>query len=117
MWYNCTMKRRTKVTLRRAFAAAVLVAVALFLVRLLDGGVSNRDVDESVHAEAATLRDVVNARADAIDAKLGTLAGGEVAIDTKLADVDAKLTRVEEKLDALLRLADRPLPDGMKKAE
>jgi hypothetical protein len=114
---NAGENRLFRAVCSMAAVVFVLFGLLVLLLRFLDGGVTNRMVDESVHGEASSIREAVNARADAIESKLDRLAGGDVVLDAKLSDVDAKLSRVESKLDALLKLADRPLPDGMKKAE
>ena len=101
------MKTRTKTRIRWAARAAFLLAVLLFLMWLLDGGVSNRMVKDAVHLEGEKTRELINARADAIESKLAKIASAELAIDEKLS-------RVEKKLDALVELATPKLPDGMR---
>jgi len=103
------MKRKVGKNIARAVAAAVFVAVLILLLKLFDGGVTNREVRESVVGEAASLRDLVNARADAIDAKIDRLAADEAALHEKLSLIDAKL-------DALIKLATPSLPDGMRES-
>ena len=104
------MEWRKAKNVAKTVVAALFIAVLVYILWFVGGGVSNREVRESVVREAASLKELVNARADAIDARLEAVAAGEVALD-------AKLTRVEEKLDALLKLAAPQLPDDMKKAE
>lgn len=36
-------------------------------------------------------------------------------IDRRSSELDGKLNRIEGKLDRLLEIAERPLPDGMRK--
>ena len=38
-------------------------------------------------------------------------------IDDRYQKLDAKLDRIEGKLDRLLKIAERPLPDGMQEAK
>ena len=38
-------------------------------------------------------------------------------VDDRYQKLDRKLDRIEGKLDKLLEMANRPLPDGMKRAE
>ena len=38
-------------------------------------------------------------------------------IDDRYQKLDAKLDRIEGKLDRLLKIAERPLPDGMQEAQ
>ena len=38
-------------------------------------------------------------------------------VDDRYRKLDQKLDRIEAKLDQLLKLANRPLPDGMQRAE
>ena len=103
-------ERSMKNKIRIAACAAVLLAVLVFLAWLFDGGVSNRMVRESVLDEGEKTRALLNARADAIESRLSSIAKVELAIDEKLS-------RVEKKLDALVELATPKLPDGMREVE
>ena len=38
-------------------------------------------------------------------------------VDDRYQRLDRKLDRIESKLDKILEIANRPLPDGMQKAE
>ena len=38
-------------------------------------------------------------------------------IERRYQDIDKKLDRIEGKLDRLLKIAERPLPDGMQEAQ
>ena len=83
-----------------------VIVLLLFVVLLLaaagvawywfNGGVSHRDICEAVRGEAAGLHEHVEQR---------------------YQDLDRKLDRIEGKLDRLLKIAERPLPDGMQEAK
>ena len=77
-------------------------------------GPSNAEIKSAVEAEADSLRSHV------------TECSGKVAekVDSRVADLergmealDAKLDRIEAKLDKLIRLANPPLPDGLERAD
>ena len=105
------MERDVKRMLRAGVFAVVLAAAVLFVMWLFDGGVTNSAINETVQKENAEVRALVNKRADEMGGQLEKIASVELALD-------AKLTRIEEKLDALLKLAtERPLPDGMQEAQ
>lgn len=89
-------------------AAVVLVLSAVLYLRF--GGVTHERIVGVVETESAAIQDVVeeesvrtrvqvNARADALEGKLDAL--------------NRKFGSIETKLDRLLQIADRPLPDGL----
>lgn len=105
------MERDVKRMLRAGVFAVVLAAGVLFVMWLFDGGVTNNAIHRTLQTESSGVRELINRRADGMDARLEKIASGELALD-------AKLTRIEEKLDALLKLAaERQLPDGMQEAQ
>ena len=59
-------------------------------------GVTHEEIYEAVTAESAKVQSVV---------------------DDRYRKLDKKLDRIEGKLDKLLEMANRPLPDGMRRAE
>ena len=59
-------------------------------------GVTHEEIYEAVTEESAKVQSVV---------------------DDRYQRLDRKLDRIEGKLDKLLEIANRPLPDGMQKAE
>ena len=59
-------------------------------------GVTHKDIYEAVAEESAKVQNVV---------------------DDRFQKLDRKLDRIEGKLDKLLEIANRPLPDGMQRAE
>lgn len=75
-----------------AVALGFCAAVALYFT----GGVTHRDLRDSIESEHARTRAGVDSRADAID---------------------RRLDRIESKLDRLLELATPHLPDGMSEAK
>ena len=74
----------------------LLVAFAAVLWYLKFYGVTHEDIYEAVTEESAKVQAVV---------------------DDRYQRLDRKLDRIEGKLDKLLEIANRPLPDGMQKAE
>ena len=77
------------------FVVALVAAVA-WLWYWFNCGVSNKDVCDVVCGESAKIQD---------------------RIDRRHQELDRKLYRIEGKLDRLLKIADRPFPDGMQKAD
>ena len=51
------------------------------------------------------------------EAVTGESAKVQVVVDDRYQKLDKKLDRIEGKLDKLLEIANRPLPDGMQRAE
>ena len=74
----------------------LLVALAAALWYLKFYGVTHEDIYEAVTEESAKVQS---------------------AVDDRYQRLDRKLDRIEGKLDKILEIANRPLPDGMQKAE
>ena len=74
----------------------LLIALAAALWYLKFYGVTHEEIYEAVTEESAKVQSVV---------------------DDRYQRLDRKLDRIESKLDKLLEIANRPLPDGMQKAE
>ena len=74
----------------------LLLALAGWIWYMQCGGVSHREIKETVVAESAKVQAHVDARCDAIE---------------------QKLDRIESKLDRLIEMATPKLPDGMRFAE
>ena len=74
----------------------LLIALAAALWYLKFYGVTHEEIYEAVTKESAKVQSV---------------------IDDRYQRLDRKLDRIEGKIDKLLEIANRPLPDGMQKAE
>ena len=74
----------------------LLIAVAAALWYLKFYGVTHEDIYEAVTEESVKVQSVV---------------------DDRYQRLDKKLDRIEGKLDKLLEIANRPLPDGMQRTE
>ena len=74
----------------------LLIALAAALWYLKFYGVTHEEIYEAVTEESAKVQAVV---------------------DDRYQRLDRKLDRIEGKLDKLLEIANRPLPDGMQRAE
>ena len=74
----------------------LLIAMAAALWYLKFSGVTHEEIYEAVTEESAKVQSVV---------------------DDRYQMLDRKLDRIESKLDRILEIANRPLPDGMRKAE
>ena len=74
----------------------LLVALAAALWYLKFYGVTHEEIYEAVTEESVKVQTVV---------------------DDRYQRLDRKLDRIEGKLDKILEIANRPLPDGMRKAE
>lgn len=74
----------------------LLIALAAALWYLKFYGVTHEEIYEAVTEESAKVQSVV---------------------DDRYQRLDRKLDRIEGKLDKLLEIANRPLPDGMQKVE
>ena len=74
----------------------LLIALVAALWYLKFYGVTHEEIYEAVTKESARVQSVVDDRYQKLDRRLG---------------------RIEGKLDKLLEIANRPLPDGMQKAE
>ena len=74
----------------------LLVALGAAVSYLKFAGVTHEEIYEAVMEESAKVQSVV---------------------DDRYQKLDRKLDRIEGKLDKLLEIANRPLPDGMQRAE
>ena len=74
----------------------LLIAAAAAVWYLKFAGVTHEEIYEAVEEESAKVQNVV---------------------DDRYQKLDRKLDRIEGKLDKLLEIANRPLPDGMQRAE
>ena len=74
----------------------LLIAAAAAVWYLKFAGVTHEEIYEAVTEESAKVQAVV---------------------DDRYQKHDKKLDRIEGKLDKLLEIANRPLPDGMQRAE
>ena len=74
----------------------LLVAAGAAIWYLKFAGVTHEDIYDAVTAESTKVQSVV---------------------DDRYQKLDRKLDRIESKLDKLLEIANRPLPDGMQRAE
>ena len=74
----------------------MLVAAGAAIWYLKFAGVTHEDIYDAVTAESTKVQSVV---------------------DDRYQKLDRKLDRIESKLDKLLEIANRPLPDGMQRAE
>ena len=74
----------------------LLIALAAALWYLKFYGVTHEEIYEAVTEESAKVQSVV---------------------DDRYQRLDRKLDRIEGKLDKLLEIANRPVPDGMQRAE
>ena len=74
----------------------LLFALAAVLWYLKFYGVTHEEIYEAVTEESTKVQGVV---------------------DDRYQRLDRKLDRIEGKLDKILEIANRPLPDGMQKAE
>ena len=74
----------------------LLIAAAAAVWYLKFAGVTHEEIYEAVTEESAKVQAVV---------------------DDRYQKLDRKLDRIEGKLDKILEIANRPLPDGMQRAE
>ena len=72
----------------------VVAGAAIWYLKF--AGVTHEDIYDAVTAESTKVQSVV---------------------DDRYQKLDRKLDRIESKLDKLLEIANRPLPDGMQRAE
>ena len=84
--------------MRKLIVVLILLMIAFGAVvwYLKFAGVTHEDICEAVTDESAKVQSVV---------------------DDRYQKLDRKLDRIEGKLDKLLEIANRPLPDGMQRAE
>ena len=76
------------------FLLVIALGAAIWYLKFY--GVTHEDIYEAVTAESAKVQSVV---------------------EDRYQKLDKRLDRIEGKLDKLLEIANRPLPDGMKRAE
>ena len=76
------------------FLLVIALGAAIWYLKFY--GVTHEDIYEAVTAESAKVQSVV---------------------EDRYQKLDKKLDRIEGKLDKLLEMANRPLPDGMRRAE
>ena len=74
----------------------LLVAAVVAIWYLKFAGVTHEDIYDAVTGESDKVQSVV---------------------DDRYQKLDRKLDRIEGKLDKLLEIANRPLPDGMQRAQ
>ena len=74
----------------------LLIALGAALWYLKFYGITHEEIYEAVTEESAKVQSVV---------------------DDRYRKLDQKLDRIEGKLDKLLEIANRPLPDGMQRAQ
>ena len=74
----------------------LLVAAGVAIWYLKFAGVTHEEIYDAVTDESTKVQSVV---------------------DDRYQKLDRKLDRIESKLDNLLEIANRPLPDGMERAE
>ena len=84
--------------MKKLIVILLLLAIALGAAvwYLKFSGVTHEDIYEAVAGESAKVQSVV---------------------DDRYQKLDQRLDRIESKLDKLLEIANRPLPDGMRRAE
>ena len=76
------------------FLLVIALGAAVWYLKF--SGVTHEEIYEAVTEESAKVQNVV---------------------DDRYRKLDQKLDRIEGKLDKLLEIANRPLPDGMRRAE
>ena len=76
------------------FLLVIALGAAVWYLKF--SGVTHEEIYEAVTEESAKVQAVV---------------------DDRYRKLDQKLDRIEGKLDKLLEIANRPLPDGMQRAE
>ena len=76
------------------FLLVIALGAAVWYLKF--SGVTHEEIYEAVTEESAKVQSVV---------------------DDRYQKLDKKLDRIEGKLDKLLEIANRPLPDGMQRAE
>ena len=79
-----------------AILILLLIALAAALWYLRFSGVTHEEIYKAVTEESSKVQTVV---------------------DDRYRKLDQKLDRIEGKLDKLLKIANRPLPDGMQRVE
>ena len=76
------------------FLLVIALGAAVWYLKF--SGVTHEEIYEAVTEESAKVQNVV---------------------DDRYQKLDKRLDRIEGKLDKLLEIANRPLPDGMQRAE
>ena len=76
------------------FLLVIALGAAIWYLKFY--GVTHEEIYEAVTEESAKVQSVV---------------------DDRFQKLDRKLDRIEGKLDKLLEIANRPLPDGMQRAQ
>ena len=79
----------------------LLLLIVLFAVWFSTGGVSNRAVYDKTADESRVIQAKIDARADQLLRKAE----------------ESTMKRIESKLDQLLEIANRPLPDGLERVD
>ena len=108
------MKTIRKIEVGVTLTILLLLAAFLlwFYVRWV--GPSNADVKHAVESEADSLRTHVSQ----CSAKVGEKVDARAAeVEKGIEALDAKLDRIEAKIDRLTRLVSPPLPDGLERAD
>ena len=84
--------------MKKSIVIAFLLLIAIIAILVFWGfiGVTHKDIHHAVCDESQKIQDRIDARYQALD---------------------RKLDRIDGKLDRLLEIANRPLADGMQKAE
>lgn len=93
----------------RVVALLAIVLAILFLIWCVNGFVSNRNIQDTMLAETATVRTRVDARADDLGRRID-------ALGAKLDAAERRLESIDGKLDRLVEFALRPHPDGLEGA-
>lgn len=90
-------------------ALFLIVVLAIFGVALWlrYGGVTHGEISAAVNGCADRIERRVDAHSDELKSRL----------DVRCSALEAKLDRIESKLDRLLEIARRPLPDGLKEVK
>ena len=89
-WYNVPMKAKL------AVCCLILLAIVIATLCLRYGGVTHESIRHAVVSESGAIKDRIDDRYNALD---------------------RKLDRIEGKLDRILEIATRPLPDNLNHVE
>ena len=92
-------------TWRKWITVALVILVAIFVAAayLRFGGVTHRQIIDAVETESSALKETVHSESEET----------RRCIEERCDELDRKLERIELKLDRLLKIAERPLPDGL----
>ena len=88
----------------------LLIVLVLLLALLAVLGAWHRDAARTVRQESAHIQACIEQNRCELDGRLERIEG-------KIDQLDGKMDRIEGKLDRLLKIAEQPLPDGMRRAE